>query len=87
MKDDEENDATATRPPLLLEGYITEQEYARQRRVSVRTCQRERALRKAPPHVIIGGKPYYRVAAYREWLLKQERSFDDPRLSPNGRRR
>jgi hypothetical protein len=65
--------------PGLLEGYITEKEYARQRGVSLRTCQRERALRKAPPHVVLGKHIYYRIAAAREWLLKNERSFDDRR--------
>jgi hypothetical protein len=61
--------------PDLLEGYIPEKEYARQRDVSLRTCQRERALRRAPPHVVLGKQVYYRIAAIREWLVSQERSF------------
>jgi hypothetical protein len=74
--------------PLLLEGYITEKEYARQRGVSLRTCQRERALRKAPPpHVVLGKHVYYRIAAAREWLLKNERSFEDRRPSVTRRGR
>jgi hypothetical protein len=73
--------------PSLLEGYITEKEYARQRGVSLRTCQRERALRKAPPHVVLGKHIYYRIAAAREWLLRNERSFDDRRPSVSRRGR
>jgi hypothetical protein len=66
--------------PSLLEGYVSESEYARQRGVSLRTCQRERALRKAAPHVVLGKNVCYRIAAVREWLVRQERSFsDDPR--------
>lgn len=67
--------------PSLLEGYITEEEYARQRGVSVRTCQRDRALRKAPPHCILGKQVLYRIAAVRDWLVKQERSFEPVRPS------
>lgn len=61
---------------LVLDGYISEDEYARQRGVSVRTCQRERALRKSAPYVLLGKKVFYRVAAVREWLLAQERTFE-----------
>jgi predicted metal-dependent hydrolase len=59
----------------LFEGYISEQEYARQRGVSLRTCQRDRALRKSPPHCVLGKQVYYRISAVRAWLLQQERSF------------
>jgi hypothetical protein len=64
--------------PSFLEGYVTEFEYARQRGVSLRTCQRDRALRKSPPHCIIGKQVFYRITAIREWLLQQERSFEQP---------
>ncbi len=57
----------------IFRGYITEAEFARQRGVSVRTCQRDRSLRKAPPHVVVGRVVYYRVEAIREWLISQER--------------
>lgn len=60
----------------VFEGFITEAEYARQRGVSVRTCQRDRALRQAPPHVILGKRVFYRVDAIRAWLEAQERSVD-----------
>ena len=60
----------------VLHGYITEAEYARQRHVSVRTCQRDRALRQAPPHVVLGKCVYYRVDAVRAWLVAQERTAE-----------
>ena len=57
----------------VFQGFVTEAELARQRGVSLRTCQRDRALRQAPPHVIIGRQIYYRIEAVREWMLAQER--------------
>ncbi len=63
----------------IFQGYVTEAEFARQRGVSVRTCQRDRALRQAPPHVIVGRQVFYRVEAIREWLKAQERSPSRPR--------
>ncbi len=74
--------------PTLLEGYVSEKEYAQERGISLRTCQRERALRKAPPHVVLGKQIYYRVEAVRAWLVGQEKSFegDAPRHGKRGRR-
>jgi len=66
----------------IFDGFITEEEYARQRGVSVRTCQRDRALRKAPPHLIIGKQIHYRVESVRKWFDKQERRFEA--LGPTG---
>ncbi len=66
----------------IFRGYVTEAEFAKQRGVSVRTCQRDRALRQAPPHVIVGRQVLYRVEAVREWLRAREQS---PRR--NGSRR
>ncbi len=63
-----------TTRPSIFDGYITEAEYAHQRGVSLRTCQRDRALRQAPPHVILGNRVFYRVDAVRRWLESQERS-------------
>ena len=62
---------TPSTPPML-EGYLPESEYARQRGVSVRTCQRDRALRQSPPYVVIGRQVYYRIEAVREWLVARE---------------
>ncbi len=60
--------------PSILEGYLSEQEYAAQRGVSLRTCQRDRQLRQAPPHVVLGRQVYYRIAAISDWLRTQERT-------------
>lgn len=62
--------------PQLLAGYVPEREYARQRGVTLRTCQRDRALRQAPPYVVIGRQVYYNVESIRSWLLKRERTED-----------
>jgi hypothetical protein len=62
--------------PQLLAGYIPEKEYARQRGVTLRTCQRDRALRQAPPYVAMGRQVYYNVESVRSWLLKHERIED-----------
>jgi len=72
------NSAASIRPdyPQLLAGYIPEEEYARQRGVTLRTCQRDRALRQAPPYVIIGRQIYYNVESLRNWLQKRERTED-----------
>lgn len=66
----------------ILDGYIAEAEYAKQRRVSLRTCQRDRQLRQSPPYVVIGNQVYYRIEAVRAWLRARER---DP--SPVARRK
>lgn len=73
----------ASTPSNILQGFISEAEYARQRGVSLRTCQRDRALRQSPPHVRIGKAVYYRVDAVRDWLIARERITD---RVPNQRR-
>ena len=60
----------------FLEGYIPEAEYATRRGVSLRTCQRDRQLRQAPPYVRFGRRVYYRIEAVREWLVKNEHADD-----------
>jgi hypothetical protein len=62
--------------PNFLEGYVPEEEYAARRGVSLRTCQRDRQLRQAPPYVRFGRRIYYRIDAVREWLVKNERAAD-----------
>ena len=66
-----EGGATVT-PPDFLEGFISEEEYAARRGVSLRTCQRDRQLRQSPPFVVIGRRVYYRVEAVRDWLIARE---------------
>lgn len=56
----------------FLQGFITEENYAYQRGVTVRTCQRDRQLRRAPPYIQLGRQIFYRVDALRDWLMKHE---------------
>jgi hypothetical protein len=63
-------------PADFLEGFIGEPEYARRRGVTMRTCQRDRQLRKAPPYTKLGRQIFYRVDALRHWLIEHERSAD-----------
>ena len=76
MQDENDSAKLREKAPSLLDGYISERDLARELAESLRTWQRRRALRKAPPHCILGKKVLYRVSAVREWLVKQERSFD-----------
>ena len=57
----------------LLDGYLPEEEVARQLDRKVRTLQRWRKNRTGPPVTYIGPDPYYRVEAFRAWLLARER--------------
>lgn len=57
---------------MTLKDLIAEAEYAAARGVSVRTIQRERALRIGPPFIRLGRCIYYRPAAIDAWLLAQE---------------
>jgi hypothetical protein len=79
------NGATAGEPDFLA-GYVSEEEYARRRGVSLRTCQRDRQLRQSPPYVQFGRRIYYRVEAVREWLVKNEREADRTPSAPRARR-
>ena len=56
----------------FLADLVEEAEYARVRRVSVRTCQRDRHLRTSPPYIKLGRRVYYRAAAIQAWLLSNE---------------
>jgi hypothetical protein len=60
--------------PDFLQGLISEEEYARRRGVTVRTCQRDRQLRKSPPYIQLGRRIYYRTEGIREWLARNERA-------------
>ena len=70
------DDGSKAQNESVFDGYITETEYARQRGVTIRTCQRDRALRQAPPHVVLGNRVFYRVDAVRNWLEARERRAD-----------
>lgn len=74
--------------PNLFDGYLTEEQYAAQRGVSLRTCQRDRQLRQSPPYTVIGKKVMYRADAVRQWLLTREREqvrAPEPRRAGGGR--
>lgn len=68
------SDAHPVPQTTIFSGYIDEREYCRQRGISLRTAQRARRLREAPPHIVIGAKVYYRVDAVRAWLIENERA-------------
>jgi hypothetical protein len=75
MKNDFENDDAATIAadvPDFLRGHVSEPVYAHVRGTSVRTCQRDRQLRKSPPFVRLGRRVFYRVEAIQAWLVANE---------------
>ena len=78
------SDATRVSPsgPDFLEGFVSEEDYAARRGVSIRTCQRDRQLRQSPPYVVIGRRVFYRVAAVRDWLIARERTADGRPAAP-----
>lgn len=72
--------------PDFLEGFVSEEDYAARRGVSIRTCQRDRQLRQSPPYVVIGRRVYYRVEAVRDWLIARERTDDRKPAAPRAGR-
>lgn len=66
---------------LQLTDLISEADYAALRGVSLRTVQRERALRIGPPFIKLGAKVFYRPAAIEAWLLDREQA--QPRAKSN----
>ena len=71
-------DDDAPAPPaahnLPLSQYLTELEFARGIKKSVRTVQRFRRLRIGPPVTYVGKTPMYRCAGIATWLLAQEKA-------------
>lgn len=67
---------------MNLQDLITEPDLAAQRGVSVRTLQRERALRIGPPFIKLGRKIFYRPEAVADWLLACEQA--QPRAPKRG---
>lgn len=55
----------------ILDGYLTEQDLARQLGKSTRTIQRWAALRIGPPRTLIGQTVYYHVDDLRDWIKAQ----------------
>ena len=56
----------------MIDNLISEHDYAAKRGVSVRTVQRERALRTGPPFIRLGRKVYYRLESIEQWLIANE---------------
>ncbi|CAA7622143.1 conserved hypothetical protein [Candidatus Terasakiella magnetica] len=63
-------------------GYIDEDEYCRQRGISVRTAQRDRQLRQSPPYTVVGQRVMYRIDSIRTWLLERERQVERKASAP-----
>jgi predicted DNA-binding transcriptional regulator AlpA len=61
----------------LLAHFLTPEELAAQLGISPRTLNRWHALRRGPPRLMIGRKPYYRGSSVEKWLESRERGFDD----------
>jgi len=59
---------------MTIQDLITEADYAAERRVSLRTVQRERAQRIGPPFIKLGRNIYYRPVAIEKWLIEQEQA-------------
>lgn len=74
--------AAATPPTDFLEGFISEEDYAARRGVSLRTCQRDRQLRQAPPFVLFGRQVLYRTEAVRDWLIAREKTNTRKPIAP-----
>lgn len=81
-----ERAATVAPPTDFLDGFISEEEYAARRGVSLRTCQRDRQLRQSPPFVVVGRRVYYRIEAVRDWLLAREQAADRKPSAPRAGR-
>ena len=59
---------------MTLESLLTEAAYAEKRGVSIRTIQRERALRAGPPFIKLGKSIFYRPEAVDAWIIAQEQT-------------
>ncbi len=59
---------------MTLQDLLSESAYAAMRGVSVRTIQRERALRAGPPFIKLGKSIFYRPEAVDAWIIAQEQT-------------
>ena len=74
----------------IFKDLVEEVDFARERGVSVRTCQRERQLRISPPFIKMGRRIYYRTESIKEWICGLERSGNHTSpfpSQPTGKRR
>lgn len=58
-----------------LAGYYTEAEVSRLTGKAISTLRSDAARRKGPPRTVINRKVYYRVCAFKKWLVAQEQNF------------
>ena len=65
-------EALSTDPSLIMADVLTLPQFAVVMQVSERTVQKMLAGHRAPPHVRIGRKTYFRLQAIREWLTANE---------------
>ena len=65
----------------LLGGLLTEERTAAELKHNVRTLTRWRKSGKGPPHILLGRRIYYRIAAIEKWLEAQERTGPDRKRS------
>jgi hypothetical protein len=56
----------------ILDGLVLEADAAKEANETLRTWQRRRQQRIAPPYIKIGVHTYYRRDAIRDWILSQE---------------
>ncbi|MGM5025732.1 hypothetical protein AB8B02_05860 [Tardiphaga sp. 862_B3_N4_1] len=58
----------ASAPISILEGYVTEQQFADSAKISSRTVARYRGQKDGLPYLEFGGKIYIPVEGARDWL-------------------
>ena len=59
---------------MTIHDLINEADYAKARGVTLRTIQRERALRMGPPFIRLGRRIFYRPEAVDAWLVGKEQA-------------
>jgi DNA-binding transcriptional MerR regulator len=57
---------------MLLDGYVSKQELARQLGRSIRTIDRWETKRLGPPRVVVGRTVLYNIDSARKWLASRE---------------
>ena len=58
---------------ILLAGYISETELAKQLGIGLRTLRYWRKQGVGPPLTYIGRKPYFKISSVTTWLNSRER--------------
>jgi hypothetical protein len=66
------------RVSLVLEGFLSREELAREFRLTTRTLDRLEALRQGPPRVYFGRMILYKAESVREWLHSREQDMKAP---------